>query len=179
MSEGPTALQAVEPAGRPRVRIDTPLVQEHAAPWWVLVVRALVVAAALLLPLEGALVLAAMVVAWLSSGWVIRYPVDLPPGRVLFEGGVAHSDQPGRRWLRPRRTETAYSIDGAPLRIDWRPAPTGLQGPGGPAWLELSLVVRVRPRDDEVGQFLALLQYHLWHDIAASATTALRREIIG
>lgn len=160
------------------VRVEGALVQEHGAPWWVLLTRVgLVVGATLLLPLQGVVLAPVLVALWIVSAFVVRYPVTLAPGRALFLGGYRNTDRPGRYWVRRRRAERAFSISRSTRRIDWRPAPTRLMG-AGDAWLELTLELWVEPRPDEAGQFTALLQYQLWHEHHSAVATRLRKDVL-
>lgn len=176
---GVHSITAIAPAGRAVVRFDVPLAQVHGAPGWLTALRlAVVVVAGLLLPLSALALAAALVGLWLATGWLLRYPVVLPAGRALFEGGLGNTSEPGRHWLRRRRTEQAHSIPLDPLALDWRPAPTRLEGDGVEGWLELELRARVRPRDDEAGQFLALMEYRGWSEFPALCARRLREELV-
>ncbi|MCA9711165.1 MAG: hypothetical protein KDK70_35325, partial [Myxococcales bacterium] len=175
-----TALQAVEPSGQAQVRIDgPPLVEQHPAPWWVLATRlAILGASAAAISAKTIVLIPVLLSVWIVSGLVVRYPVRLRPGRALLVGGLTNTDRPGRHWLRRRMTEAPHSIELAPLRIDWHPAPTHLDGAEHPAWLELRAELWVQPRSDEVGQFSALLLYRAWHEHPPSVASRLRREVI-
>ncbi len=174
-----TSLTALEPAGNAMVRIDTKLMEEHPPPWWLMPLRlGLIGTAGVLLPAQGAVLGGLLVTLWLVSGFVVRFPVRLPPGRALFQGGVANTGEPGRYWLRRRWSEVPHSIPLDPLRLDWNPAPTRLEGGSEDVWLELSLVAWVRPRSDEVGQFFALLSYRAWTEHASLCAGKLRGEVL-
>lgn len=173
------ALARVEPASQAVVTLEGRLVQPHPAPWWVMALRmALGLGAVLGLPLEGAALAVVAVVIWLASGLLVRYPVRLPPGRALFLGGVGNTDVPGRYWLRRRWREAAFSIPLQPLHLRWQPAPTRVQHLEHGGWLELELELWVRPREDEAGQFLALMQYDLWQQHPRQAAKKLREELL-
>ncbi len=162
------------------VRIEVELVREHPAPRWLFLARlALTTAVAFLVPASG-FVLAGLVLAvWIVSGVALRYPVELRPGRALFLGGLGNTGAPGRHWLRPRWTETAYSIPERVLRLEWRPAPTRLEHEQWLLWLEVELVAWVRPRTDSAGQFFALLRYEGWSKSSNRLAVQLRKEVMG
>lgn len=175
-----TTLEAVEPGGSPMVRIEPALVERHAPPWWERAVRlAMVAAAGLWVPASGAVLLVVIGVVWVVSGLVVRYPVQLAPGRALYMGGLSNTGEPGRYWLRRRWFGNAYSIPQDTLHIDWRLAPTRIEGAAHPVWLELRLEVSVRPRSDDAGQFTALMKYSLWHEHRTTLAKQLRKEVVG
>lgn len=177
-----TTLAGVEPSGAPVVRVEPTLAELHRPPWWERPTRlAILVAAGLGLPASGggAVLVIVLGVLWIVSGFVVRYPVTLRPGRALFEGGLSNTSEPGRYWLRRRWSGNAHSIPLHVLRIHWRPAPTRLRGGAEEPWLEIDLEIWVRPRSDEVGQFTALMKYWVWHQHPATIAKQLREEVLG
>lgn len=177
---GAGALQAIAPGGSPMVRVEVPLALLHAPPRWERPVRlAILVAAGLWLPVSGGGLIAVLVALWVVSGLVVRYRVRLDPGRALFKGGLSNTSEPGRYWLRRRWFGNAHSIPLETLRLDWRPAPTRIEGAAEDAWLELRLEIWVRPGADPAGQFTALMNYGLWHQHPGALARQLREEVVG
>lgn len=175
----PAPVTPVSPSGRGVVIVQTKLVEEHAAPRWILPTRVLILASAVaLVPAKGIVLGVMLLAAWVLSGLVLRYRVELPPGRALYKGGISNTGEPGTYWLRRRWTDKPCSISLAPLYLDWRPAPTRIdQGPRQ-VWLELEAELWVEPRSDDVGQFRALLAYQMWHEHPVLAANRLRDEVL-
>lgn len=172
-------LVRARPSTAALVTIEGSLVQPHPPPWWLLPLRMVLVLGAVLgLPLSGVELAVVAAVIWIGSGVLLRYPVRLPPGRALFLGGVGNADVPRRYWLRRRWREVAFSIPLLPLQLRWQPAPTRVQHLEHTGWLELELELQVRPREDEAGQFLALMQYELWQQHPGQAAKGLRQELL-
>jgi hypothetical protein len=161
------------------VIVQTPLAQDHPAPRWILPVRlAILAGSAVALPAKGMVLGVLLLAIWVVSGFVVRYRVELPPGRALFKGGLGNTGVPGTYHLRRRWLESAYSIPTATLHLDWRPVPTRLEQGEHHAWLELALDLWVEPCRDDMGQFRALLNYHLWQAHPRTATKKLRDDVI-
>jgi hypothetical protein len=162
------------------VVVQAKLAQEHPAPWWVLPSRLGILAGSVvMLPAKGVVLGVLLLTIWVVSGFLVRYPVTLAPGRALFKGGLANTGVPGTYWLRRRWLEAPHSIPLTPLHLDWRPAPTRLEQGGRLAWLELELELWVEPCADDVGQFRALLGYQLWQQHPRMAAKRLRAAVLG
>jgi hypothetical protein len=170
---------AVGPASEAVVIVQSKLAEVHPAPWWVLPVRLSILAGSIAtLPARGTVLWVLVAAIWVVSGFVVRYSVQLPPGRALYRGGISNTGTPGTHWLRRRWFDSAHSISTEPLHIDWRPAPTRLEQGEVHCWLELELELWVEPRTDDVGQFVALLNYHSWQDHPRAAARKLRDDVL-
>ncbi len=173
------AIVAVGPESQGVVVLSTTLAEPHPAPGWILPARfALMVGAAVAVPAKGVVLGVLLLALWVVSGFAVRYPVVLSPGRALFKGGLGNTATPGRYWLRRYWGEAAHSIPLGAVHLDWRPAPTRLEQAELHVWLELALDLWVEPRTDDVGQFRALLTYGLWQEHPRGATKRLRAEVI-
>ena len=177
---GTITLTPVKSEHEPTVTLNVTLKEDHPAPKWVFPIRAAMVLGVLFaLPLGDSIAWILAAVTWIVSSFIVRYPVELAPGRALYKGGISNTDEPGRYWLRTRMFDTARSISTAPLRVQWRPAPTRLDAPGDRVrWLELSLDLRVQPRADDVGQFSALMKFGSWSSWPHQIAKQLREEVI-
>ncbi|MCA9656653.1 MAG: hypothetical protein KC501_42505, partial [Myxococcales bacterium] len=161
--------------------LGLPLVEEYSRPRWILPARALATAVAvgLMQPASGGVLAALLAVAWIVSGLVIRFPVELAPRRALYLGGITNTGEPGRHWARRRWTDAPYSIPLDVLRLRWVAGTTRLEHDGGEAlWLELELEARVEPRGDDVGQFFALLRYKGWTSYPEKLAEQLRSNVL-
>jgi Protein kinase domain len=175
----PGSLVAVGPSNAAVVILQTKLAEEHPAPGWVLLARLSILGGALMmLPARGMVLAVVMAAVWVVSGFVVRYPVRLAPGRALFMGGYGNTNVPEVYWLRRRWTEKAHSIPLEPLHLDWRPAPTRIEHGERHCWLELELELWATPRSDDLGQFIALLKYHSWQEYPRAAPRTLREEVL-
>jgi len=97
----------------------------------------------------------------------------------MYLGGLGNTAQPGRHWLRRRWSDPAHSIPTTPLRLLFAPAPTRLEGrESSTRWLELELELWVAPREDPLGQFVALLAYKAWQTHPWVLAQKLRRELL-
>jgi hypothetical protein len=178
----PAPIVPTGPSSNGVVVVETTLAELHPAPWWVLPVRAAILAgAAPLLAAKGFVLGVLLLAVWVASGFVVRYRVELPPGRALFKGGIWNTGVPGTYRLRRRWTERAHSIPTVPLHLDWRPAPTRLDQPDRgerQVWLELDLELWVEPSKNDLGQFQALFTYLRWHQHRWVATRQLRERLV-
>jgi len=175
----PAPISAVIPGCNNVVIVQTKLAEQHPAPWWMLPVRAAMLGGvAVLLTAKGLALAGILLATWVVSGLVVRYRVELPPGRALFKGGLSNTGEPGTYWLRRRWFESAYSIPTAPLHLDWRPVPTRLEQGERQVWLELELELWVQPCTNDLGQFRALLAYQSWQEHPQVASKRLRLQVI-
>lgn len=175
----PAPITPWSPSGRAVVIVQTKLAEEHPAPRWILPTRALILAIAVaLVPAKGIVLGVMLLTVWVLSGLLVRYRVELPPGRALFKGGLGNTSEPGTYWLRRRWTEKPHSISLAPLYLDWRPAPTRIEQGPRQVWLELEAELWIEPRSDDVGQFRALLAYDSWSEHPVLAASGLRDEVL-
>lgn len=156
------------------------LVDDHPAPPWLLPARVALLAILIFaLPLDGLLLGAVVVAAWFVSGLVFRYPLSLPKDRALYLGGLGNTARPGRHWLRRRWSDPAHSIPTTPLRLLFSPAPTRLDDrEPSTRWLELELELWVAPRGDQLGQFVALLEYKAWQTHPWVLAQKLRQKLL-
>lgn len=177
---GTITLVPVVSEHEPKVSVPATLAKDHPAPFWVFPIRiAMFFAVLFALPLGDSIAWILAAVTWIVSSFVVRYPVQLPPGRALYKGGISNTGEPGRYWLRKRLFDTPRSISNNALTLEWRPAPTRLNAPGDRVrWLELSANLRFQPRSDEVGQFSALLKYGSWSSYPHRLAKELREEVI-